>query len=318
VFKLAPDGTETVLYASQAWYDTVGALAPLFRDSHGNLYDTTFFGGNSFRGSAYKLAPNGALTLLHSFTGGYDGQYPQAGLIMPNNKTTLYGATPVSGEYAVSTVFSLTPKGTEKILYYFCSKTGCVDGNGPFGTLIADKSGNLYGTTFTGGTNGRGVVFKLTPKKVESVLWSFGGANDGAGPYAGLVADNAGNFYGTTAFGGTNNVGVVYELSASRQEKVLYSFTGGADGGSPYYGSLIMDGAGNLYGTTYSGGADNLGTVFKVTPAGTETVLHSFAGAADGQYPNGGLVAINGTLYGTAASGGANGFGTVFSVSESN
>jgi uncharacterized repeat protein (TIGR03803 family) len=318
VFKIAPNRTETVLYASQSWYDTVGTNAQLLLDNQGNLYGTTYFGGNAFRGSAYKLGPNGALTLLHSFAGGYDGQYPYAGLIMPNNKTTLYGATPVCCEYAVPTVFSLTSGGSENVLYYFCSKKNCRDGDAPIGTLIADKAGNLYGTTLVGGKNGRGVVFKLTPSKVESVLWNFGGANDGVEPYAGLVVDTSGNFYGTTLSGGTSNAGTVYELPPSHKEKVLYSFTGGADGGSPYFGSLIIDSAGNLYGATSAGGANNLGAVFKVTPSGTETVLHSFAGVPDGQSPYGGLVAVNGVLYGTTASGGTYGFGTVFSVSEAN
>jgi uncharacterized repeat protein (TIGR03803 family) len=153
------------------------------------------------------------------------------------------------------------------VLYSFSGS----DGAYPYAGLIADASGNLYGTTYFGGANGEGTVFKMTPSGTETVLYSFSGS-DGAYPYAGLIADASGNLYGTTHGGGANvsfgiDYGTVFKLTPSGSETVLYSFSGSSDGGFPYAG-LIADASGNLYGTTYQGGADGFGTVFKLTGAG--------------------------------------------------
>jgi uncharacterized repeat protein (TIGR03803 family) len=184
-----------------------------------------------------------------------------------------------------------------------------------------DTKGNLYGTTYDGGANGKGTVFAVSPSGTESVLHSFcaqSGCTDGSHPRSDLVLDTKGNLYGTTYDGGANGKGTVFAVSPSATETVLYSFcaqSGCRDGSRPQAG-LVLDAKGNLYGTTYSGGAKRRGTVFAVSPGETETVLHSFtAKGTDGCYPSAGLVLDDkGKLYGTTLSGGVNGGGTVFQV----
>jgi uncharacterized repeat protein (TIGR03803 family) len=211
--------------------------------------------------------------------------------------------------------------GTDTDLYNFCSQTSCVDGSYPYGSLVADSSGNLYGTTYEGGTSGYGEVFKLTNSGgtwTESVIYSFLGTSnsDGAYPVAGLVFDTNGNLYGTTYQGGTNSQGTVFELTKSGStwtETVLHTFDdiAGKDGYYPYYGPLAFDAAGNLYGTTYAGGKDGVGTVFQLKPSGkkwTYKIIHTFPGqgTSGGGYPYSGLVydSTTGYLYGTAYYGG--------------
>jgi len=157
------------------------------------------------------------------------------------------------------------------------------------------------------------VVFKLGPAGQETVLYTFTGGADGSNP-ANLIRDPSGNLYGTTVLGGSAGAGVVYELDTADQYTVLYSFTGGADGGFPVAG-VIRDSAGNLYGTTYYGGTANAGVVYKLDPAGNETVLHSFTGGADGGSPNAGVIGdAAGKLYGTTQSGGKSNSGVVFEL----
>jgi uncharacterized repeat protein (TIGR03803 family) len=197
------------------------------------------------------------------------------------------------------------------VLYSFNYSDGAI----PYAGLIADASGNLYGTTESGGASSNGTVFQVTPTGSETVLYSFTGT-DGAIPLAGLIADASGNLYGTTSSGGANGGGTVFKLTPTQSgpwtENVLYSFNY-SDGAIPYAG-LIADASGNLYGTTESGGASNNGTVFQVTPTGSETVLYSFS-SSDGADPDAGLIAdASGNLYGTTIFGGANDLGTVFKL----
>jgi uncharacterized repeat protein (TIGR03803 family) len=228
---------------------------------------------------------------------------------------------------------SETPDGyTYSVLYSFCATGGgfCTDGSQPFAGLIQDAAGNLYGTTYSGGANTWGTVFKLDDTGKETVLYSFcpggiGNCTDGQIPFAGLLQDAAGNLYGTTYSGGANNGGTVFKLDDTGHETVLYSFcsVGGAnctDGKTPQAG-LIQDATGSLYGTTSSGGANSGGTVFKLDDTGHETVLYSFcsvggANCTDGKSPEAVLIQdAAGNLYGTTYSGGASGYaGTVFKV----
>ena len=219
-------------------------------------------------------------------------------------------AVPANAQTTISSNVSAAPQ--ETVLYSFTY----TDGAYPVAALIADRAGNLYSTTSSGGASGDGTVFKLTPGGTETVLYSFTGIPDGVYPEAGLIADRAGNLYGTTNQGGASNKGTVFKLTPSETETVLHSFAG-ADGALPV-AALIADRAGNLYGTTYYGGASGDGTVFKLTPGGTETVLHSFTGIPDGVYPEAGLIADRAdNLYGTTSFGGASGYGTVFKVTPS-
>jgi uncharacterized repeat protein (TIGR03803 family) len=205
---------------------------------------------------------------------------------------------------------------TFKVLFNF---TGSADGESPYGSLVRDTAGNLYGTTEAGGTSGAGTVFKVNKSGTHTVLYSFKGGSDGANPYVGVIRDAAGNLYGTTANGGASGLGTVFKLTKTGNEKVLYSFAGGSDGCYPY-GGLLRDAAGNLYGTTEVCGASGVGTVFKLTNTGKETVLHSFAGgSSDGEFPSftSLLMDTSGNLYGVAEQGGTDNLGVVYKLSKS-
>src|SRR5271157_2663432 len=312
--------TYGVLYTFTGSPDGAVSDGGLVRDAQGNLYGTTYYGGNSACtgpfgngcGTVFKVDTTGKETVLYSFTGGADGAIPYAGLLR-DAQGQLYGTTSQGGDLACNapngcgTVFTVDTTGKETVLYSF---TGGADGASPTAGLLPDAQGNLYGTTSQGGdpacTNGCGTVFKVDMTGKETVLYSFTGTGgDGAYPYAGLVQDAQGNLYGTTSQGGdpacTNGCGTVFTVNTTSKETVLYSFTGtGGDGVQPSAG-LVLDTLGNLYGTTVQGGASGYGTVFKVDTTGKETVLYSFTGTGgDGAYPYAGLVQdAQGNLYGT-------------------
>jgi uncharacterized repeat protein (TIGR03803 family) len=316
----APAQTFTVVYPFTGEKDGGGGIySGLLRDGSGNLYGTTYGGGAFALGTVFKVDTSGKETVLYSFAGGSDGANPHAGVIR-DTAGNLYGTTVNGGSTACvggcGTVFKVDKTGTEARIYEFL---GQKDGAHPYDSLLIDKAGNLYGTANQGGDSGFGVVFKVDPSGNQTVLHSFtGGSADGQYPAAGLTRDASGNLYGTTQNGGTYNFGTVFEVDATGKEKVLYSFTGGGDGGYPYYGRLVLDKAGNLYGTTYAGGAFRFGTIFRLDKASTESVLYSFAGGpVDGEYPFAGLVFDGaGNLYGTTYLGGAYGTGALFKLDK--
>lgn len=352
VYELAPNGNETALWS----FDDNGAdgykplLGNLVMDKSGDLFGTTGSGGTGSCsegcGTVFKLAPDGSETVLYSFAGGSDGEYPYYGVV-EDKDGNLYGTTYGGGANSAGTVFKVTQNGTETALYSFCSQANCTDGLGPLSQLLIGKKGNLYGTTVSGGAGanerggGGGTVFELSPPGkgqqiwTETVLYSFQNTPDAKIPYAGLIADKSGNFYGTTYDGGTGSCsegcGTVFKLAPDTGqcssttgwcETVLYSFTGGTDGTYPH-AALVEDKEGNLYGTTYQGGASGDGIVFELSPdtgqctSGTgwcETVLYTFAGGNDGASPVAALHLKGNYLYGTAEDGGADGYGTVFKV----
>ncbi len=316
VYELGDKDVEQVLYAfsfftPQGFGQTAGGVV---RDDSGNLYGSTFAGQSdmgSGYGVVYRLNTSGRATVLHNFTGGEDGANPYDGVIL-GPKGTLYGTAVGGGTTNNGVVFEIDSHGNERVLYSF---SGGNDGSGPLGGIIRDSAGNLYGTTTYGGASGAGVVFKVDPTGNETVLYTFTGGSDGGGPIAGLLRDAEGNLYGTTNGGGTANAGVVFKVDPTGHETVLYSFTGGADGQSPLWSTLVRDSAGNLYGTTPGGGAFGAGVVFKVDPNGHETVLHSFTGGNDGAFPYAGVVfGPEGHLYGTTAFGGESNVGVVFEI----
>ncbi len=318
----------------------------LILDAAGNLYGTTSAGGTViYGGTVFKLETSGHESLLYGFCpSGYpnctDGYDPVASLIQ-DAAGNLYGTTTSGGASSdgfcatdgCGTVYKVDNAGHETVLYSFCSVAGCADGAGPIGGLIQDASGNLYGTTSSGGNEfgdgyTGGTAFKVDATGTETVLYNFcSAANcaDGLFPLAGLIQDGASNLYGTTYGGGlgncktdySNGCGTVFKVDGSGHETVLYSFNGGTDGANPESG-LVRDASGNFYGTTYYGGADNYGTVFKADTAGQETVLHTFGTVTnDGAYPEAGLFQDPaGDLYGTTAFGGANGGGMVFELNS--
>lgn len=308
-----------VLYQFQGGTDASGPIGGVTKDGK-LLYGTTYFGGDNNLGTVYALAKDGTESVLHSFGSGSDGANPEAGLVA-DAKGNLYGTTYNGGAKNRGTVFKITPKGKETVLYSFCPNyPQCSDGFNVSSSLIMDSKGNLYGTTYAGGADSLGTVFEVTPDGTETVLYSFKGGNDGADPNAGLTVDGSGNLYGTTYDGGASNLGTVFELSTGGTESVLYSFKGGSDGEYPF-ASLIFDGNGNLYSTTYYGGSSNHGTVFRLAPDGTETVLYSFAGGSDGTSPDSSLTMDKkGNLYSSTLYGGnmtdcsGNGCGTTFKL----
>jgi len=317
--------TFTVLHAFEGAADGGSPNAGLFRDSAGNLYGTAYRGGLYDAcncGTVFQLGPTGELTVLYAFSGtGGSGEYPAADLA--GAVSGLYGSASggLDGNNGYGVLFRVGKTG-ETVLYTFAG-TGA-DGETPVGRLLRDSAGNLYGATNGGGLSGYGTVFKLDTSGVETVLHNFVGS-DGAFPGAGLVPDAAGNLYGTAINGGEFGWGAVYRLLRKNgEEQLLYSFSGASDGVNPT-APVTLDNSGNLYGTTYQGGAFYYyGTVFKLNQNGEKTILHSFTGGADGAYPNTGLARDSaGNLYGTAVEGGdlacfgvGTGCGTVFKISS--
>jgi uncharacterized repeat protein (TIGR03803 family) len=269
---------EAILYSFQNnEVDGTYPYGALIFDSSGNLYGTTAGGGPSFSGTAYELkrGVNGQWTesILHNFNFG-DGTSPNAGLVF-DSAGNLYGTAFSGGKFGFGTAFELTPtaaeKWTLKVLHNFDGHNST--GDGPYGTLMFDKAGNLYGTTVFGGYYDSGMVFKLTPnasgKWPETVVHSFQPSNwDGGNPYGGLIIDAEGNLYGTTNQGGRYNYGTVFELTPKAgggwSEKLLHVFNNNDKDGYYSYCTLLSDTAGNLYGVTYQGGTHNSGTVFKI------------------------------------------------------
>jgi uncharacterized repeat protein (TIGR03803 family) len=334
VFTMTPSGTETVLHSftvgdgKEPWAALVNV--------NGTLYGTTVEGGAYNGGTVFEVTTSGKETVLHSFgwhDGDEDGLVPHAGLINVNG--TLYGTTLTGGSSSscgfsgCGTVFSITPRGAEKVLHSFGKRT---DGRNPAASLV-EVNGRLYGTTINGGSHactfegvsGCGTVFTITTSGREKVLHRFAGGSDGEHPRAGLI-DVKGTLYGTTSQRGANCspsdfCGTVFSITTSGKETVLYSFKGETTDGAQPLASLI-DVKGMLYGTTEDGGPycysrfyDGCGTVFSISRSGTENVLHSFGGGSDGRFPEASLLEVNGTLYGTTVAGGADGHGTVFSIS---
>lgn len=365
VFKLSPASgkwKEQLLFEFVGTIDgaATGSFpsAGLVMDSAGNLYGTAFDGGASNLGAVFELSPTATgewdETVLYSFVGGSDGANPAAVLIF-DSAGNLFGTTEYGGLYSNGTVFKLSPgeRGawTESVLHSFAGYPA--DGAYSLASLVFDSKGNLYGTTSKGGSSpncgtiknpaGCGTVFELSPAAhgqwTETPLYSFTSANDGAFPYANLIFDGAGNLYGTAEQGGVrgkcqnakfSTCGTVFELmpggAGTWTQKVLYAFKGyKTDGAFPQSG-LVMDSAGNLYGTTVVGGnvsdpLDNqgLGTVFELSPASggewTESVLHNFQLGLDGALPVSGLVMDNsGNLFGATAGNAYEGGSVVYEI----
>jgi uncharacterized repeat protein (TIGR03803 family) len=357
IYKITAAGQLSTLYRFQGPPDgtrpnAVVSVAGVSITNPATLYGTTMYGGTSASqdcdqgagcGTVFKLSSNGEEAILHSFTAPpNDGILPSAGVIAepgptPGSGEVLYGTTYYGGPYSMNglpgegTVFQIA-NGVESVLYDF---TGRADGALPFAPLLF-RQGALYGTTVFGGSgscvtsfgSGCGTVFKIVGTH-ESVLYSFNNQADGGFPSASLIADSAGNLYGTAVLGGDLNCqpggsglppgcGTVFKLSPSGQQAVLYTFHDGADGAWPS-AALVMDSAGNLYGTATLGGnlscaeGQGCGTVFKIDTAGTFSVLHTFEGS-DGSYPLALIQDNQGNLYGVAQSGGSADDGVVYKL----
>jgi len=308
----------TVVYSFKGGTDGASPQSFLIEDTAGRFYGTTSAGGAHDVGTVYRLAGTSE-TVLHSFGGKSDGSGPEAGLAI-DSAGNLYGTTASGGAYGNGTVFMLSHQGSvwkEQILYNFGTGT---DAATPVGGVTLDSAGNLYGTTSAGGAYGLGTVFELTKASgwAETILYSFQDSDDGAVPYAGLVADGAGNFYGAATEGGSQGGGTVFELTPSGSNwnfSVVQSVPGWGISGS--FRNVVLDASGNIYATTHCDGNYNAGTVYELTPSGqswTYTLLYTFTGGNDGLYSYSNLVIHDGKLYGTTKQGGTSGDGVLFEV----
>jgi uncharacterized repeat protein (TIGR03803 family) len=278
-YKLTNSGgtwTQTVIHAFTGGSDGSGPGARVALDGRGNVYGMTPTGGANGLGTIYALHPrsNGgyALRVLHTFTGGSDGSSGSAGKLVVRNGR-IFGAATTGGSFGAGTVFQLrpTPSGEWDFRTSY-SFQGAPDGVFPYGALLFDAAGNIYGTTYYGGTNGLGTVYKLSPNGsgewIESVLYSFKPGSDGNSSISNLVADAAGNLYGTTSEGGLGS-GTIFKLAPNPNgtwtESLPHSFQGSPDGAFPYAG-MVGDGTGTFYGATVHGGDDGDGAIYRFTP----------------------------------------------------
>jgi uncharacterized repeat protein (TIGR03803 family) len=349
VFEITTGGKLTTLYSfcsSSGCTDGSGPSATLVLATNGSFYGTTYEGGSSTiwpfgSGTVFEVTSEGKLRTLHTFCTqlndqGFcgDGNFPGGGLVQATDEN-FYGTTTSGGAYGYGTVFRITMSGTFTTLYSFCAAGQfCPDGRDPSAALVQGTDGDLYGTTFGGGSAAYGTAFKITTAGTLTTLYTFCSqefCDDGAFPDGPMTQDSQGNFYGTTWSGGTDNGGTVFEITPEGTLTTLHIFSGqyGTDGGNPE-GTLAQGANRNFYGTTSSWGASTDanclnqstpcgGTAFEITPKGILTTLYSFCtktSCADGSVPYSGLFqATNGILYGTTSLGGASNSGTAFSVS---
>ncbi len=315
--------------------------AGLVQATDGNFYGTTVSGGTHGVGTVFKSNSTGTLATLHSFND-TDGLNPFAGLVQATDGN-FYGTTVTGGNINLGNIFKMTPSGTVSQVYSFCSQQGCPDGANPWGGLVQGADGSFYGVAQGGGNGncsgisgiGCGVVFKVTPSGTLTVLHAFAGP-EGADPYAGLTLGADGNFYGTTQHGGSGNnniciensglgCGTIFKITSSGTLTTIYNFcsqTNCVDGYGPQ-GALVQGTDGNFYGTAHWGGnmqGNGNGTIFRISPSGGLTTLHSFAGyPMDGAYPIGGLIqGTDGNFYGTTSSAGSHFTGgTIYQMTPS-
>jgi len=332
VFQVTTSGVHTVLYNFTGSADGAEPYKGVTLDTAGNLYGTAVGGGGGSCdggcGVVFKLTNSSGTwtqSVIHTFTGGTDGSGPGSPVSFDKHGN-LYGTTPTGGANGVGVVYQMKPDGTGgwkfRVIHVF---TGGADGaGGSAGRLIVDAAGNLYGVCTTGGTNGFGTVFEISPSHGQwqfTTLYAFKDQPDGGLPYGGLIFDKAGNLYGTTYYAGAHDVGTVYKLARSNgtwTESVLYSFKGGTDGAQPI-GGLVTDAAGSLYGTTSGGGAASCscGVIFKMTRGAngtwTESVAYRFPGSPSPGFSYNGMVGDSaGTFYGATVHGGGNNDGTIY------
>lgn len=310
--------TKLYAYPEDTRNDTgIGLGGIMAQGRDGNLYGTIGDDNTNAAGSAFKMTTAGNFTRIYAFCAlakCADGSQPWGGLTLGNDGN-LYGTTEWGGTLASGTVFKLTPAGALTTLWTF---DNAADGAAPWYPMIQGLDGSFYGTSYTQYAGDYGAFFKLvptaTPPYKESVPVDFNYTN-GSEPNL-PVQGTDGNFYGSAYGGGTDNLGLIYKTSAAGAIKTLHTFSGYPNDGANPIGAMVQANDGNFYGVTYLGGAKNLGSVFKITPAGTYTLLHSFAGyPSDGTHPRSGLiVGSDGNLYGTTSQGGAKNDGEIYKI----
>jgi len=265
---------ETVLYRFSGFRDGANpGFGDLTFDQAGHIYGTTFFGGSNAQGVVFELTPsNGSWTenAIYLFTGSSDGGNPYSSVVF-DKAGNLYGTAFAGGAYSYGTVFQLTPSGSGWGENTLCAFQDSTDGGSPFGGLVFDNAGNLYGASSGGGPGGGGTLYQLMPSNGSwtfGVVYSLIGSAYLPGPYDSLTMDAAGNLYGTTTKDGAHGAGSVFKLmpfSGGWAETDLYDFASGSEGAVPY-GSVLIDANGNLYGTASQGGANGHGVIWEITP----------------------------------------------------
>jgi uncharacterized repeat protein (TIGR03803 family) len=343
VYEISAAGTETVLHSFTGGSDGITPLPRLYMDDFGNLYGTTNTGGSTqcFDGNGcgivFELSPTKTgwkETVLYAFQGGADGGMPGYGALVRDAAGNLYGTTMSGGAKpwpnGHGAVYKLTRTSTgwtESVLYAFGANSSN-DGSTPYGGVIVDSVGNVYGTTYYGGSANLGTVFTISPSGQETFLYSFPGGSAGMDPFNGVVRDKNGNLYGTANSGGdpTCNCGVVFKIDTSGAASILHTFTGyPSDGGNPEL--LTLAPSGILYGTTYYGGNSKscvddgvpigCGIVYKLDTSANQTILFDFNVVRQGSEVDAGVTLdSNGNLYGATSSGGTGGGGTVYEVTK--
>ncbi len=338
VYRITPDGTESLVhtFASGPNVDGIWPVGNLTVGADGNFYGVTEIAGanclNQYGcGAVFKLSLSGSESLVYSFYNQLN--YPSRPETAPvqGSDGNFYGTTVIDGELCTNqtycgAVYKVTPDGQETTLYKFGTNGGIYDGSWPGSGLIQAADGNFYGVTSYGGLYGEGqgavqwgngTIFRITPSGTQTTLYSFGagGAADGIQPSGGLVQDSKGNLFGTTGGGGEFGLGTIFQLAPDGTVTIVYSFSGNGTDGSRPSSTLLLANDGNFYGTTIVGGANGLGTLYKMDASGNVTTLHSFS-ASEGASPEGGLIQGNdGALYGNAALGGTYNDGIFFRFS---
>jgi uncharacterized repeat protein (TIGR03803 family) len=325
IMRISPTtGAAVVMHAFIGGTEGITPYSGLIQGADGALYGTTFLGGSENAGTVYKMALDGTFTTLVTFTSKSQGAYePYAGLVQGTDGT-FYGTTLRGGTNNVGTVFKMTATGTMTVLHSFVTS----DGSNPEGKLVFGADGALYGTTLTGGASDRGVIYKITTTGTFAVVYSFPGLGafnaagvatnvPGANPRAGLLLGQDGNFYGTTYQGGATGFGTVFRATPAGALTVVHAFGGGPlDGAGPLAG--VSQGAdGTLYGTTERGGFNSAGVAWRISAAGTYSLLHSFSSSAiDGGTLYTRLLPANGFLYGVSYTDAYTSGGVLFKLDE--
>jgi uncharacterized repeat protein (TIGR03803 family) len=303
-FKVTTTGTLTVLTNFNGATFGNTPYETLVKGADSAYYGTTSSGGSYGFGTIFKIC-GGATTVLHSFNRNLEGGVPKGSLILANDGN-FYGMTPEGGSKGYGTIFKMKPGGNYSVLHEFNSPT---EGSTAQGSLVQGSDGNLYGMTNAGGPNGTGTIFKITLTGTFTLLHSFVSVSEGANPEGNLIQATDGNFYGMTT-----NSPRAFKITPSGTFTVLHTFVSGTDGYTPV-GSFVQGTDGNFYATTSTSGTYGAGTIFKMTPAGTITVLKHLNGTTDGKYPKGNLLqAPDGNFYGMTYYGGTNNIGVIFKI----
>lgn len=313
VFRMTPSGAVTILH--QFDYANTGGYphGQLTKGKDGNFYGVTSAGGANTYGTVFKVTPKGVLTVMKHFSYSSDGAKPRGHMVLASDGN-FYGLTYNGGANGYGTVFKMSPAGSFSVLKSF---NGTTDGGNCYGSLVQGRDGNFYGMTYLGGTNNNGTIFKITPTGTYTVLRHLKTATDGGSSYSTLIQAKDNYFYGMTSSGGVNGGGTVFRISSGGTFNVIRSLINRTDGSGPT-GNLYENSDGNFYAMAGYGGANSAGTVFKITPSGTVTLLFSFTSATNGSLPKGSLVkGKDGSFYGMTSSDGTNLFGTAFKITSS-